>query len=33
VLSSAEVTDDDTVNFEDYAVVAAEWLEEPLLWP
>ena len=33
VLSSAEVTGDDTVNFEDYAVVAAEWLEDPLLWP
>ena len=33
VLSSAEVTGDDTVNFKDYAVVAAKWLEEPLLWP
>jgi hypothetical protein len=33
VLSSAEVTDDDIVNFKDFAVVAAEWLEEPLLWP
>ena len=33
VFSSAEVTDDDTVNFKDYAVVAAKWLEEPLLWP
>jgi len=33
VVSSAEVIYDDTVNFEDYAVTAAEWLEEPLLWP
>jgi hypothetical protein len=33
VVSSAEVTDDDTVNFEDYAVTVAEWLEDPLLWP
>lgn len=33
VVSSAEVTDDDIVNFKDFAVAAAEWLEEPLLWP
>jgi hypothetical protein len=33
VLSSAEVTGDDIVNFKDFAVAAAEWLEDPLLWP
>jgi hypothetical protein len=33
VVSIAEVTGDDTVNFKDYTVVAAEWLEKPLLWP
>ncbi len=33
VVSYAELTGDGKVNFLDYAVVAAEWLENPLLWP
>jgi hypothetical protein len=33
VVSSAEVTGDNIVNFKDFAVVAAKWLANPLLWP
>jgi hypothetical protein len=33
LLSQAEVVKDNRVNFKDFAVMAARWMEEPLLWP
>ncbi|MFA5292154.1 MAG: LamG domain-containing protein [Phycisphaerae bacterium] len=33
VLSQANAVADDQVNFEDFAVMAARWMENPLLWP
>jgi len=33
VLSSADAVKDNQVDFEDFARVAARWLENPLLWP
>jgi hypothetical protein len=33
VVSSADAVKDNQVNFEDFAVVADRWMENPLLWP